>query len=212
MNEETRTEEETPVGIEDLKSAAARLLDVAAKQLVTRRGFASAVVIINGDRSLDVSPLPGYMFGSPEAKMGLVQILKGMCKTTGAAGVILISDSWSLERTEEQLAMTNDEKFIEIANHGGNAACAAAGYGTLMEAIHIMGQTKDCLYTIEQKYQRYTKDGLIPGTAVHAGDIPKEHSIRLYGEPFETSTVPGATPNTTQVMGRAMSILYEGGE
>ena len=205
LDEETL--ETKPVGLDDLKFIATSLMDVAIQELKETNGFTASAGMILADRSVDVAPLDGNFFTTPYAKRMLMHALKSVCKQTGAVAIVMVTDGWTLDQTPEQKERTKDGKFLEIAKKGGTMAAAAAGYGTLMEVITVMGQTRTCVYIQHQMYQRMAADGVIPGTAVYAGDVP-EHTIRLYGDRTET----GDGANFDALSGRMMRILYEGND
>jgi hypothetical protein len=191
--------------MKDLKAVSAELLHLAAEYLKEDHDLTAAVAIIRPDRSVHIAPLPGAAFNNKMSKEKLMVALKIMCEVMEAQGIIMVSDGWSLHQTPEQLARTCEPAFLEIAERGGVPATAAAGYGDLMETIAVTAQTKDCLYSVIQQYQRVANDGVIPGSAVYAGDVPEEYTIRLFGEPIE---MPSS--ETAATGGRMAEILYEG--
>ena len=121
----------------------------------------------------------------------------------------MVTDTVTLYQTEEQERRVLGDKaieaeFLRIGSEGGVAAVAAAGYGRLMEAITVSGQTPKYVYNVRQMYERVAADGVIPATS-NSDDLDDDaYTIRWFGEPDSISS------ESSRSYGPAIKILYEG--
>lgn len=167
--------------LDDLKTAVNAVMNTARENLYRNRMIAPVAIFLG--RESHVVPLNGRHFQSGRNKDMLASALKAMVIAQKARGFIMLSDGWALYRTDEQKArcVSSNAEFMRLSRKGVPAV-AAAGYGELMESLVCQGQTPKYFYNVQQRYQRITPDGVIPGTAMLEGPPPDNYTIRFHGE------------------------------
>jgi nitrite reductase/ring-hydroxylating ferredoxin subunit len=140
---------------------------------------------------------------------------------TAAAGMIRVTDGWTLEMTPEQTRLLREDRtyyaaFNEICSHEGMAAAASAGFGSLMETVICELHAREFAYCITQTCKRVVPartakiygwpDCVVPGSFMAPpanGSLPP-HIVRICGKPTFRSTDDG------WIVDRRNFPLYEG--
>lgn len=173
--------------LDNLKAAVEVEYLVVRKALEESQTLDPYGVVLKGMRSLKV-PLPPEAMNKPEMKTLLFKALGSVAAEYGADGLLIVSDGWTLEQTDEQSKRMNDAAYraemMRVVNEVGVPGAAAAGYGRLVEVLGVFGQAGNLTAGLAHSYERVGADGVIPATALTASvSISVPHTIRFIGEP-----------------------------
>lgn len=156
------------IGADELKTMATSLLRRAFRRFVEDNGngreFSPQLSIIHPNRSIEFLPrVPGAIMEDPRAKARLFAMLGDYARQRRATATIVISDMFSLDYSAEQLRlMKEDDQWFEalkrISKEEGCAAAARAGYGTLIEGVGCMVQSRIFVAVLFQQYERLGED------------------------------------------------------
>jgi len=135
---------------DEIRARARRILQRAKAELTKTATVQPAVYFlpVNGEEEVLIE-LPGEIMNVPEAKAVLFGFITDLARSRQAelAAVLTLTDIWTLRFTEEQQARLADPiaraEYDELSRdfNGGLQACAAAGYGELMEGLILGIQT-----------------------------------------------------------------------
>lgn len=105
--------------------------------------------------------------------------LRFVCQALAALAVIVVSDAWTLCDMETGHLGTSREGMTFVNQHGSVAA-AKAGFGTLIEVLVTVAQTRDKLVSNTIPYERRFKGGVLSPNGQNPLSVP--HTINILND------------------------------
>ncbi len=145
------------ITIEGLQRVAKETLETAKTDLVANNRIDPALHILKEDGLMVIAFDPNWL-NHGHMKNVLFGFVRQTAKEIQADAVLLLTDGWGLEQTDEQHKRLKEDpeyraQYDYIANHQGIPGLASAGYGVLWESIMVTVQSPLYQILLTQHYQ-----------------------------------------------------------